>query len=1466
MDAPTSDSSPIEESPATQVITWGSNQYGALARAGVGAPRDCENLSAKNVVGVSCGPYSLLAITIAGEVLEAGSEDAMALTDGISSSTLHRVDSLAGHRVLGVAAGDRHAAAINSFQVPLTWGVNEFGALGHSQCSGASQLLPRVVRGLGSTRIVQVACGVAHTLFLARTGAVFACGSDIRGALGLQAKELVNEARPVGGALAGLPIAQIAASDHSSAALSTTGIAYSWGNNRYGQLGITPIEGHSVCELPTRVPVPEVAQLVACGTSHTLWVSRSGRVYAAGRHRGQLGIGEYPTSAASPSSSRASGGFSTLLKAGLAAAPLVSLPGASPVTVIKATAPQSSAALSVPAAADASPSSSAAGPSQAPATVAAAVDVAETGSQQQQQSSEKMQQQQLPSPLSLAAAAAAHLQSEAVLVVPQGSASSLSVSTTDIETDIDAPPSTSESASTTRPPFVSTPTLVTALEHTYIREVACGAAHSLFVDTAGTVFACGNDDEGQLGVVAAPPSAAAAPPPATAEESGVLPEPATAAAAPVIDGSHHPSSRVVWTPMPVPALSGKNCRVFQVAAGGSHSAALRVVEGRAIVQSALPGCLPRGTALTFIDAATCVAVAEKARKTKEFGPLRTLMREVLSHLVTLNGCFLKPEPGQQQLQPMSSLQRSLLRAQNGGSKDAASSSLLVDASAPSASVSIIPPAIPMEAFLASVAPSSTPEAMDIISGGPVPASAATVASTASESAAPLSSSSGNDVVMASDGVAVLLDAASSSTGGAVDTQQAGTKQPPREADEMTGALHTLATPSEHGETSTAMEVESPGPLAAAIAAAVLVRRMPSFTTGDISFTTSSPSSSSAAGAAGTAQGATETFEARTPGPLSPALAVHTSTGLDIPGVEAAYVAMLTSFPPASSMLNELVHAASSSIDELERAAPTLTEPDAWRGILTLLLNPVNSSPAVSASNVARIARCVLALPQTTRNSLFHALGEDVPGVIFGARLVKPWEAHLSHHIKACLAGRGDAIVYSPPPTSTAASTGAGSSSNSSVISHVIAVDLMCRLLRLAYNLNESLAVEAQTALSQPSSMWSPRVRRAIAVTGGISGSDVALALASSTQWDVATAPLGALVPTEDSFNNKDVSSLPDTILSSDFARWLQAGCKRTGAVPTIFCGYPFLFDAAAKKRILLFEARHQQNVEMTRSMFTAQNPFLVLQVRRSNLSSDTLHQLSHLTPDELRKPIKVVFVGEEAVDAGGVSKELFQLLVRDIFNPDYGLFCMNDARELWFSMGGSVKGLEQDYYLAGLVLGLSIYNSQLLDVHFPSALYKKLLGHPVGLYDLRSVSPHLAKGFAQLLAYAGDDVESVFCLDFEAPVESFGADNTVVELIPGGKLIPVTAANRYKYVAAYVDFILSGSIAQQFSHFARGFKMAMSGNALTLFRAEELELLVTGTPHLDFTGEKEALCVCIVVWFIIMFTVRFVCVVFSIAL
>ena len=64
-----------------------------------------------------------------------------------------------------------------------------------------------------------------------------------------------------------------------------------------------------------------------------------------------------------------------------------------------------------------------------------------------------------------------------------------------------------------------------------------------------------------------------------------------------------------------------------------------------------------------------------------------------------------------------------------------------------------------------------------------------------------------------------------------------------------------------------------------------------------------------------------------------------------------------------------------------------------------------------------------------------------------------------------------------------------------------------------------------------------------------------------------------------------------------------------------------------------------------------------LKVSRSNILEDCYRIISAVTRvDTLRTKLWVEFDGEEVLDYGGASRELFYLLSKEMFNPYYGLF------------------------------------------------------------------------------------------------------------------------------------------------------------------------------------------------------------------
>ncbi|XP_047519295.1 ubiquitin-protein ligase E3A [Pieris napi] len=317
--------------------------------------------------------------------------------------------------------------------------------------------------------------------------------------------------------------------------------------------------------------------------------------------------------------------------------------------------------------------------------------------------------------------------------------------------------------------------------------------------------------------------------------------------------------------------------------------------------------------------------------------------------------------------------------------------------------------------------------------------------------------------------------------------------------------------------------------------------------------------------------------------------------------------------------------------------------------------------------------------------------------------------------------------------------------------------------------------------------------------------------------------------------------LSDTIeMDIDFANYKT---DISGGKKFSFLKYPFILTAATKSLGLYYENRIRMYSERRVSLLHAvvgaspPMPFLRLKVRRSHIIDDALVELEMIAMEralDLKKQLVVEFEGEQGVDEGGVSKEFFQLIVEEIFNPDYGMFTQQpDSHTVWFNPTSFET--EAQFTLIGIVLGLAIYNNIILAVNFPMVVYRKLMGKKGSFQDLADWNPILYNGLKDMLEYVGDDLADVYYQTFRICYTDVFGNNIFQDLKENGDSIFVTQDNKREFVDLYAEFLLNKSVDTQFKAFRRGFVMVTDESQLgSLFRPEEVETLVCGSKDFDF--------------------------------
>jgi len=247
---------------------------------------------------------------------------------------------------------------------------------------------------------------------------------------------------------------------------------------------------------------------------------------------------------------------------------------------------------------------------------------------------------------------------------------------------------------------------------------------------------------------------------------------------------------------------------------------------------------------------------------------------------------------------------------------------------------------------------------------------------------------------------------------------------------------------------------------------------------------------------------------------------------------------------------------------------------------------------------------------------------------------------------------------------------------------------------------------------------------------------------------------------------------------------------------------------------------------------------LRLAIRRKYVFEDAYHQLRLRNADEMRSRLHISFRNEEGVDAGGLSREFFGILAKEMFNPNYALFTSTeDGCTFQPNPNSSINPDHLSYFrFVGRIVGKAVADGFLLDAHFTRSLYKHMLGIEPTHHDMEAIDPDYYKNLKMILEYNLADIG--LDLTFSIDDISFGRSQ-IIDLIPGGRNIPVTDETKSRYVSLVCKHRMTTSIKSQIKAYLDGFYELVSPDLIAIFTPRELELLISGLPDIDVHDLKQ---------------------------
>lgn len=280
------------------LYSWGANSSGQLG-LGVKSEQEIEpkevnlsntDLKAQNIVQIAGGSGHTLILDNNGHVYSCGLNSKGQL--GCSEETLkfELIDILKEFKIVQISCGWDFSAAVSECGKLFVWGNNAYTQLGLGKsitCTGIPSRL-QVSQKL-ATGFQEISCGLRHMAVITKENGLLVAGTGSKGQLGLGNNYNDNNYLSITKVPDLEDVKSVACGQHHTLALKTDGTVLSWGDNKYGQVGLSTDIPTAL--VPSSILIDSTLKEVHAGWTHSAALTSDGEIYLWGRNSySQLGM------------------------------------------------------------------------------------------------------------------------------------------------------------------------------------------------------------------------------------------------------------------------------------------------------------------------------------------------------------------------------------------------------------------------------------------------------------------------------------------------------------------------------------------------------------------------------------------------------------------------------------------------------------------------------------------------------------------------------------------------------------------------------------------------------------------------------------------------------------------------------------------------------------------------------------------------------------------------------------------------------------------------------------------------------------------------------------------------------------------------------------------------------------------------------------------------------------------------
>ena len=238
-----------------------------------------------------------------------------------------------------------------------------------------------------------------------------------------------------------------------------------------------------------------------------------------------------------------------------------------------------------------------------------------------------------------------------------------------------------------------------------------------------------------------------------------------------------------------------------------------------------------------------------------------------------------------------------------------------------------------------------------------------------------------------------------------------------------------------------------------------------------------------------------------------------------------------------------------------------------------------------------------------------------------------------------------------------------------------------------------------------------------------------------------------------------------------------------------------------------------------------------MEINRNDLIKESIEKIDKVN---LFKELKIIFQGEEGLDAGGLFREWFTICFKALESDKMKLFIISDSNEFSYNINPMLKHSKENFKyfnFIGKLLGKALLDNITINICFNKLIYKMILQEEITLDDLLFIDNPLYTSLHNLKESQEtcsnlDDIGIYYSVDIEDSNKQLHSFN----LIDNGINISV------KDIKDYINkriFFMKGLYEPFIKKIREGLFHIISKDIIQKFTSDEFELILNGRPFID---------------------------------